>query len=133
MYIWCFIIAIDTCIFIMIHVAYRIASYFPFIFSLQIACWIAFILYVCQLGLGILRFIRNRSFWVFRVKNHDFTSKKSYFFHLRREARKFLGYFVWKITILRQKIVFFSILGGARAGCAHPPLDPPLHCMFFNI
>ena len=43
---------------------------------------------------------------------------------LRRaeEARKFLGYFVWKITILRQKIIFFPILGGARAGCA-PPLD----------
>ena len=26
----------------------------------------------------------------------------------RREARKFLGYFVWKITILRQKIIFFQ-------------------------
>jgi hypothetical protein len=25
-----------------------------------------------------------------------------------------LGYFVWKITILRQKIIFFPILGGAR-------------------
>ena len=33
-------------------------------------------------------------FGVFRVKNHDFTTKKSYFFQLRREARKFLGYFV---------------------------------------
>jgi hypothetical protein len=33
-------------------------------------------------------------FGVFRVKNHDFTPKKSYFFQLRREARKFLGYFV---------------------------------------
>jgi hypothetical protein len=46
---------------------------------------------------------------------------------LRREARKFLGYFVWKITILRQKIIFFSnFRGEARAGCAPPPLDPPL-------
>ena len=35
---------------------------------------------------------------VFRVKNHDFTQKKSY---------------------------FFPILRGARSGCA-PPLDPPL-------
>ena len=35
-----------------------------------------------------------------------------------REARKFLEYFVWKITILRQKFIFFPILGGARAGCA---------------
>jgi hypothetical protein len=34
-----------------------------------------------------------------------------FFFHLRREARKFLGHFVWKITILRQKIIFFSNLG----------------------
>jgi hypothetical protein len=62
-----------------------------------------------------------KMFGVFRVKNHDFTpknlifsncggrrenfwgisceksrfyAKKSYFFQLRREARKFLGYFV---------------------------------------
>jgi hypothetical protein len=42
----------------------------------------------------------------------------------RREARKYLGYFVWKITILCQKIIFFPILGGVRAGCA--PLDPLL-------
>ena len=33
-------------------------------------------------------------FAVFRVKNHDFTPKKSYFFQLRREGRKFWGYFV---------------------------------------
>ena len=47
--------------------------------------------------------------------------------NLRRAegAAKILGYFVWKITILRQKIIFFPISGGARAGCA-PPLDPPL-------
>jgi hypothetical protein len=32
-----------------------------------------------------------------------------------------LGYFVWKITILRQKILFFSNFRGARAGCV-PPL-----------
>ena len=38
-----------------------------------------------------------------------------------------LGYFVWKITILREKIIFFPILGG-DAGCAPSPspLDPPL-------
>ena len=90
-------------------------------------------------------------FGVFRVKNHEFTpknhifsncggrrehfwgiscekskiyAKKSYFLQLRREARTFLGYFVWKITILCQNIIFFPILGGTRAGCA--PLDPPL-------
>ena len=37
-----------------------------------------------------------------------------------REARKCLWYFVWKITILRQKIIFFPILGGGGAGCAPP-------------
>ena len=31
---------------------------------------------------------------VFRVKNHDFTPKNLIFFQLRREARKFVGYFV---------------------------------------
>ena len=30
-------------------------------------------------------------FGVFRVKNHDFTPKKSFFFQLRRKVRKFLG------------------------------------------
>jgi hypothetical protein len=38
-----------------------------------------------------------------------------------------LGYFVWKITILRQKIIFFPILGGAPG--TPPPLDPPLHSL----
>jgi hypothetical protein len=36
---------------------------------------------------------------------------------------------VWKITILRQKIIFFSILGGARA----PSLDPPLWYIEINL
>ena len=31
---------------------------------------------------------------VFRVKNHDFTTKNHIFFQLRRGARKLLGYFV---------------------------------------
>ena len=39
---------------------------------------------------------------------------------MEERGAKFLGYFVWKITILRQKIIFFPILGGARAGCAPP-------------
>ena len=34
----------------------------------------------------------------------------------------FVGYFVWKITILRQKIIFFSILGGgARPSTVSAP------------
>jgi hypothetical protein len=41
----------------------------------------------------------------------------------RREARKLLGYFVWKITTLRQKIIFFPIIGGGVARRVPPP--PP--------
>ena len=42
-------------------------------------------------------------------------------FKLGRGRGHFLGYFVWKITILRKKIIFFPILGGGGAGC--PPLE----------
>ena len=62
-----------------------------------------------------------KNFGVFRWKKYDFTAKKSYSFQLRREARKILGYFVWKITILRQKIIFFPILGGRAPGAPPPP------------
>ena len=61
---------------------------------------------------------RRENFWGVSCEKSRFYTKKSYFFQLRREAGKFLGYFVWKITILRQKIIFFPILGGARTGCA---------------
>jgi hypothetical protein len=50
-----------------------------------------------------------------------------YFFKIntkieRREVRTFLGYFVWKITILRQKNhIFSNCRVGARNGCALPP------------
>jgi hypothetical protein len=66
-----------------------------------------------------------KNFGVFRVKNHDFTTKQSYFFQLRRKARKVLGYFVWKITILRQKIIFFPILGGGARRVRPPPWIRP--------
>jgi hypothetical protein len=39
------------------------------------------------------------------------------------EARKLLGYFVWKITILRKKITSFPILGGSAPGA--PPGSAP--------
>ena len=53
--------------------------------------------------------------WGISCEKSRFYAKKSYFFQLRREARKCLGYFVWKITILRQKIIFFPIAeGGAK-------------------
>ena len=35
----------------------------------------------------------------------------------RREVLKFLGYFVWKITILRKKIIFFPIAEGGAKIC----------------
>jgi hypothetical protein len=38
----------------------------------------------------------------------------------RRGVWKFLGYFVWKITVLCQKILFFPILVGGRATGAPP-------------
>ena len=60
---------------------------------------------------------RRENFWGISCEKSRFYAKKSYFFQLWREARKFLGYFVWKITILRQKILFFSNFRG-------PP--PPL-------
>jgi hypothetical protein len=41
---------------------------------------------------------------------------------LRKEARTFLGYFVWKITILRQKNHIFS---NFRGGGALPPWIRP--------
>ena len=72
------------------------------------------------------------------------------------EVLKFLEYFVWKITILRQKIIFFPIaegdakifwvfrvknhdftpknhifsnFRGGHAPGTPPPLDPPLHSL----
>ena len=66
-------------------------------------------------------------FGVFRVKNHDFTPKKSYFSNFRGGARNFWGISCEKSRFYAKKIIFLPILGGARAGCAPPPLNPPLH------
>jgi hypothetical protein len=58
---------------------------------------------------------RYENVWGISCEKSRFYAQKSYFFQLRREARKFLGYFVWTITILRQKILFFPIAeGGAN-------------------
>jgi hypothetical protein len=71
---------------------------------------------------------RRENCWGISCEKSRFYAKKSYCFQLRREARTFLGYFVWKITILRQKIIFFPILGGGARRVSPPPLppDPPL-------
>ena len=62
---------------------------------------------------------------VFRVKNHYFTPKYYNFYNYGGGARKMLGYFVWKITILRQKTYFFPILGGGARRVRPPPPPPP--------
>ena len=49
---------------------------------------------------------RRETFWGISCEKSRFYAKKSDFFQWRREARKLLGYFVWKITILRQKIIW---------------------------
>jgi hypothetical protein len=54
-------------------------------------------------------------------------------FSIAKEARKCFGYFVWKITIfLRQKILFFPFLGGCAPGASPPPWTPPL-CLFYFL
>jgi hypothetical protein len=86
-----------------------------------------------KLGGGTLKKIvpsggRLENFWGISCEKSRFYAKKSYFFQLRREAWKLLGYFIWKITILCQKIIFFSnFRWGVRR--VHPPLDPHLHCI----
>jgi hypothetical protein len=47
--------------------------------------------------------------------------QKIILFPIAEGGAKILGYFVWKITILHQKIIFFPILGGGRA----PPESAP--------
>jgi hypothetical protein len=46
-------------------------------------------------------------FGVFRVKNHEFTPKNHIFPILGGGKQKFWGYFMRKITILRQKKSYF--------------------------
>jgi hypothetical protein len=50
---------------------------------------------------------RRENFWGISCEKSRFYPQKLYCFQLRREARKSLGYFVWKITILRQKKSYF--------------------------
>ena len=68
---------------------------------------------------------RRENFWGISCEKSRFYAKKSYFFQLRREARTFLGYFVWKITILCQKIIFFSNFRGGAHRVRPPPWIRP--------
>ena len=49
-----------------------------------------------------------KNFGVFRVKNHDFTPKKSDFFQMQREARNFLGISCEKSRFYAKKSYFFQ-------------------------
>ena len=69
---------------------------------------------------------RREKCWGISCEKTRFYAKKWYSFQLRREARKMLGYFVWKITILRPKnLFFFNFRGGGRVPGAAPPPPPP--------
>ena len=65
-------------------------------------------------------------FGVFRVKNHDFTPKNHIFFNCRGRRENFWGISCEKSRFYAKKIIFFPILGGARAGCA-PPESAPVY------
>ena len=79
-----------------------------------------------------IKFIIDNNVCIFQGRIHDYKLGGAHLKNLRerREAWKCLGYFVWKITISRQKIIFFSNFRGGRRVC--PTLDPPLYskCQF---
>ena len=71
-------------------------------------------------------------------KSRFYAKKKSYFSNFRGGGggggrAKFLGYFMSKITILRQKNhIFSNFRGGARrVPPPPPPLNPPLKSFLF--
>ena len=70
-------------------------------------------------------------FEVFRVKNHDFTPKNHIFSNFRGVARNFWDISCEKSRFYAKKIIFFPILGGARAGYAPPP--PPWIRPWYNL
>ena len=66
-------------------------------------------------------------FGVFRVKNHDFTPKKSHLSNFRGAREIFWGISCEKSRFYAKKNHIFSNFrgGGARAGCPAPPPPPP--------
>ena len=65
-------------------------------------------------------------FGVFRVKNHDFTTKKSCFSIAEGSAKIFEVFRVKNHDFTTKNHIFFPILGGARA-------PPPLNALIFNM
>ena len=58
----------------------------------------------------VWRYQSDNTFLIYQGRIQDFKLGGAHLKKLRqaREARKLFGYFVWKITILRQKIIFFQ-------------------------
>jgi hypothetical protein len=84
-----------------------------------------------KLGVAHLKKLRRaeggaKIFGVFRVKNHDFTPKNHIFSNCGGRHEHFWGISFEKSRFYAKKSYFFPILGGARAGCAPPPPNPPL-------
>ena len=91
-----------------------------------------------KLGGGALKKIapsggRRENCWGIPCEKSRFYATKSYFSNFRGGRMKFLGYFMWKITILPPKNhIFSNFRGGARRVRAPSPLNPPLHCQNLN-
>ena len=82
-----------------------------------------------QVGGGALKKIapsrgRREIFEGISCEKSGFYAKKSYFIHIAEGSANFFGVFRVKNHDFTQKIMFFPILGGARAGCASPWIRP---------
>ena len=73
----------------------------------------------------------RENFWGISCEKSWFYAKKSYLCQLQREARKVMGYFVRKITILRPKKIIFSNFRGGGMRRVHPP--PWIRPCIFNF
>ena len=76
-----------------------------------------------KLGGALKKIAASEKFWVFRVKNHDFTPKNQIFANCGRRREKCWGISCEKSRSYAKKIIFFLILAPP------PPPDPPLQCV----
>jgi hypothetical protein len=90
----------------------------------------------CKLGGAHLKKLRRaeggvKNFGVFRVKNHDFTPKKSDFFPNAEGSAKICGVFRVKNHDFTPNNHIFPILGGGGAPGAPPPPpeSAPIYCI----
>ena len=85
-----------------------------------------------KLGGGALKKIvpsrgRRENCWGISCEKSRFYAKTSYFSNFRGGARNCWDISCEKSRFYAKKIIFLPILGGGgRAGCAPPPLNPPL-------